>query len=71
LPLEEIAKVGSAPQSLEEALDAPEADHQFLLNGHVFAQDVVKTHLNYKRSREIDEIRLRPHPYEFFPYYDV
>jgi glutamine synthetase len=71
LPPEELAKVPSAPGSLEEALDALEADYQFPLKGHVFTQDVVETHLNYKRSREIDEIRLRPHPYEFFLYYDV
>jgi glutamine synthetase len=71
LPPEELAKVPSAPGSLDEALDALEADHQFLLKGQVFTQDVVETHLNYKRSREIDEIRLRPHPYEFFLYYDV
>ena len=71
LPPEELAKVPSAPGSLEEALDALEADYQFLLKGHVFTQDVVETHLNYKRSREIDEIRLRSHPYEFFLYYDV
>ena len=46
------------------------ADHQFLLKGNVFTQDVVETHLSYKRTREIDEICLRPHPYEFFLYYD-
>jgi glutamine synthetase len=71
LPPEERAKVPSAPGSLEEALDALEADHQFLLKGDVFTKDVVETHLSYKRSRELDEIRLRPHPYEFFLYYDV
>ena len=71
LPPEELAKVPSAPGSLEEALDALEGDHQFLLKGDVFTKDVVETHLNYKRSHEIDEIRLRPHPYEFFLYYDV
>jgi glutamine synthetase len=71
LPPEESAKIPSAPGTLEEALDALEADHQFLLKGDVFTKDVVETHLGYKRSREIDEIRLRPHPYEFFLYYDV
>ncbi len=71
LPPEELAKVPSAPGSLEEALDALENDHQFLLKGDVFTGDLVETHLNYKRSREIDEMRLRPHPYEFFLYYDV
>jgi glutamine synthetase len=71
LPPEELARVPSAPGSLEEALDALEADHQFLLKGNVFTRDVVETHLSYKRSREVDEIRLRPHPYEFFLYYDI
>jgi glutamine synthetase len=52
-------------------LNALEADHAFLLKGDVFTPDVVDTHLSYKRSREVDEMRLRPHPYEFFLYYDV
>ena len=71
LPPEELAKVPSAPGSLEEALAALEADYQFLLKGDVFTRDVIETHLDYKRSREVDEIRLRPHPYEFVLYYDV
>ena len=71
LPPEELKEVPSAPGSLEEALDALEADHQFLLKGDVFTQDVIQTHLAYKRSHEIDEMRLRPHPYEFCLYYDV
>jgi glutamine synthetase len=71
LPPEEMARVPKAPGTLDEALDALEGDHQFLLAGNVFTKDVVDTHLSYKRSREIDEIRLRPHPYEFFLYYDV
>jgi glutamine synthetase len=71
LPPEEMARVPKAPGTLDEALEALEGDHQFLLAGNVFTKDVVDTHLSYKRSREIDEIRLRPHPYEFFLYYDV
>jgi glutamine synthetase len=71
LPPEELAKVRSTPGSLEEALRALEADRDFLLKGDVFTEDVIETHLNYKRSREIDEIRLRPHPYEFLLYYDI
>ena len=71
LPPEELKRVPSAPGSLEEALSALEADHQFLLKGGVFTTDVIETHLSYKRRREIDEIRLRPHPYEFVLYYDV
>jgi glutamine synthetase len=71
LPPEEMARVPKAPGTLDEALDALEKDHKFLLEGNVFTQDVIDTYLSYKRSREIDEIRLRPHPYEFFLYYDI
>jgi len=71
LPPEELDKVPTAPGSLEEALDALEADHQFLLKGDVFTEDVIETYIDYKRSHEVDEIRLRPHPYEFFLYYDA
>jgi glutamine synthetase len=71
LPPAERAKVPSTPGSLEEALDALEGDHQFLLRGDVFTKDAIETYLSYKRSRELDEIRLRPHPCEFFLYYDV
>jgi glutamine synthetase len=70
LPPEEMARVPKAPGTLDEALDALEGDHAFLMEGNVFTQDVIDTYLRYKRS-EIDEIRLRPHPYEFFLYYDV
>jgi glutamine synthetase len=71
LPPEELARVPSTPASLEQALDALEADHQFLLKGDVFTSDVIATYLSYKRAREVDEMRLRPHPYEFVLYYDV
>ncbi|MDJ1160105.1 type I glutamate--ammonia ligase [Chelatococcus sp. SYSU_G07232] len=68
---EKRAAIPSTPASLEAALDALEADHAFLLEGGVFTPDVIETYLAYKRAREIDEIRLRPHPYEFVLYYDV
>jgi len=71
LPPQEMAKVPKAPGTLDEALHALEGDHTFLLEGDVFTKDVIETYLSYKRSREIDEIRLRPHPYEFFLYYDI
>jgi len=71
LPPVERAKIKSTPGSLDEALDALQADHQFLLKGDVFTRDAVGTYISYKRSREIDEIRLRPHPYEFLLYYDI
>jgi glutamine synthetase len=66
-----MARVPKAPGTLDEALDALEKDHKFLVEGNVFTQDVIDTYLSYKRSHEIDEIRLRPHPYEFFLYYDI
>ena len=63
--------VKQVPGSLEEVLDALEADHQFLLEGGVFTPDVIETWLEYKRKKEVDAVRLRPHPYEFFLYYDA
>ena len=71
LPPEEAAQVKSTPASLDEALDALEADHAFLLKGDVFTPDVIEMWLDYKRKNEIDPLRLRPHPYEFFLYYDM
>lgn len=71
LPPEEAANVPKTPGSLAEALDALEADHEFLLRGDVFTQDVIDTWLSYKRENEVDAMRLRPHPYEFCLYYDV
>ena len=68
---EERAKVKSVAGSLEEALDNLEKDHAFLLKGNVFTQDVIDTWLDYKRTKELDAIRLRPHPYEFALYYDI
>ena len=71
LPPEEAAEIKSTPGSLEDALDALEADHDFLLKGDVFTQDVIDMWLSYKRENEVDAIRLRPHPYEFALYYDI
>ena len=71
LPPEELAKVPQVPGSLDQALDALEADHEFLLAGGVFTPDVIDTWVEYKRENEIDAVRLRPHPYEFYMYYDI
>jgi glutamine synthetase len=59
------------PGSLSESLDALEKDHAFLLQGDVFTPDVVETWLSMKRSKDVAAINLRPHPYEFFLYYDA
>jgi len=68
---EDKAKVKSTPGSLEEVLDALEKDHDFLLKGDVFTPDVIETWISYKRTHEVDAIRLRPHPYEFAMYFDI
>ncbi|HWR35117.1 MAG TPA: type I glutamate--ammonia ligase [Clostridia bacterium] len=68
---EELKNVPSMPGSLEHALDALEADHQFLLKGDVFTEDLLATYIDYKREKEVNAIRLRPHPYEFQMYYDI
>jgi glutamine synthetase len=67
----EAAKIRTMPGSLDEALNNLEKDHQFLLKGGVFSEDLIDTWIGYKRSKEVDTMRLRPHPYEFFLYYDV
>ena len=65
------AKVKQVPGSLEEVLNALEQDHEFLLQGNVFTKDLIETWIAYKREKEVDPIRLRPHPYEFHLYYDI
>ena len=68
---EEEKAVPTIPGSLEEALDALEEDNEFLLKGGVFTSDVLEVWLEYKRQHEIDPVRLRPHPWEFYLYFDV
>jgi len=67
---EEMKRVPNVAGSLEEALDCLEKDHEFLLKGDVFTTDFLDTWIATKR-KEHDELRLRPHPYEFFLYYDA
>jgi len=68
---EELAKVPSMPGSLDSALDALSRDCQFLMKGDVFTEEMLNTYIDYKREKEVDALRLRPHPYEFMMYYDV
>jgi len=68
---EELAEIPSVPASLDDALDALEQDHEFLLKGDVFTEDLIETWIEYKREQEVDPVRLRPHPWEFALYYDV
>ena len=63
--------IKTVPGSLAESVAALEADHQFLLEGDVFTPDVIETWIAMKRSKDIAPVNLRPHPYEFFLYYDA
>jgi glutamine synthetase len=68
---EEMKSVPSMPASLDEALDCLEQDHEFLLKGDVFGEELIETYINYKRTAEAAAVRLRPHPFEFALYYDI
>ncbi|MEE4262478.1 MAG: type I glutamate--ammonia ligase [Desulfobacteraceae bacterium] len=71
LPPEELAEIPSAPGSLDEALEALKADQEFLLKGDVFTQDAIDMWIDYKTENEINDVKLRPHPHEFYLYYDI
>ncbi len=71
LPPQEAAKVPKTPGSLRAALEALEADHEFLLRGDVFTEDVIETWIDYKMENEVMALDLRPHPWEFSLYYDI
>jgi glutamine synthetase len=66
-----LAEIPSAPGSLDEALAALKDDQEFLLKGDVFTQDAIDMWIEYKTENEINDIKLRPHPHEFYLYYDI
>jgi len=68
---EEERAIPTVPGSLDEALQALEEDHDFLTNKGVFTSDVLDVWVEYKRESEVDPVRLRPHPWEFYLYFDV
>jgi glutamine synthetase len=67
---EELAKYAKTPATLDDAVDALETDHAFLLEGGVFTQALIDAWITWKRVNELDPLALRPHPYEFALYYD-
>jgi glutamine synthetase len=71
LSAEELKYVPSLPGSLEESLKAMDKDHAFLTKGGVFTEDFIRLWIDYKMSREVNPMRMRPHPYEFHLYYDI
>jgi glutamine synthetase len=68
---EELKDVPSTPESLGHALKALQEDHEYLLKGDVFTEDVINTWINYKITKEIKPAALRPTPFEYEMYYDV
>ena len=66
----ELEKYRHTPATLDEAIDALEADHEFLTAGGVFTDDLVEAWITWKRQEELNELAMRPHPYEFHMYYD-
>ena len=71
LPPEEDAKIPTTAGSLDVALTHLENDYEYLLKGDVFTKDVIENWVDYKRTNEVDQIRLRPHPHEFTLYFDI
>jgi glutamine synthetase len=71
LPPEELRNLPAVPRSLEEALAGLDADHEFLLEGGVFTEDLLETYIEYKLDEEVAQVGLRPHPLEFQLYYDI
>ncbi|MBA2747348.1 MAG: type I glutamate--ammonia ligase, partial [Tatlockia sp.] len=67
---EELSKVPSTPGSLEAALESLEHNHDFLTESGVFSEDFIQNWITYKLDKEVNPMRLRPHPYEFSLYYD-
>jgi glutamine synthetase len=68
---EEMKSVPSMPASLDEALECLQNDHEFMLKGDVFTEELIETFIEYKTKNEVDAVRLWPHPYEFQLYYDI
>jgi glutamine synthetase len=68
---DDAKKLRTIPHTLEASLEALKNDHEYLLVGDVFTKDVIETWINYKKEKEIDTLKLRPHPFEFHLYFDV
>ena len=71
LSRDELARIKTVPGSLAESLHALEHDHEFLLEGGVFTTGLLETYIDYKITREVQPVNMRPHPYEFHLYYDA
>ncbi|MEA5473124.1 type I glutamate--ammonia ligase [Synechococcus sp. CCY9201] len=70
LPADQRTRIASLPASLSGALEALEADQDYLLAGGVFSEDFVANWIALKHA-EVQQLRQRPHPCEFSLYYDI
>ncbi|GAB3623490.1 type I glutamate--ammonia ligase [Mariniluteicoccus endophyticus] len=70
LPPAEYDDIAVVPPTLEAVLDSLEEDHEYLLQGDVFTEDLIETWIDLKRA-DVDAVRVRPHPHEFEMYYDM
>ena len=68
---EELKDIPQDAGHLEEALECLEQDHEFLLKGDVFTEDVIETWIEYKYDKEVNPVRMRPSPLEFSLYFDI
>jgi glutamine synthetase len=71
MPIEEYLKLNHAPETFRLALYNLQKDHDFLLKGDVFTEELINTYIKYKIENEVNQVQLRPHPYEFHLYYEV
>ena len=67
----EKAGISSTPGSLKEVIDGLERDRGFLKKGEVFTDDLINSYVDYKRKNEIDQVALRPHPWEYALYFEI
>jgi glutamine synthetase len=70
LPAEEAKAIPTVAHTLTMALDALEADHEFLLRGGVFSKEMLEAYIGLKRA-DVDRLNMTPHPVEFDMYYSV
>ena len=70
LPDEEKAKLKALPTTLDAALDALEADHDYLTAGGVFPEHLIKNFIANKR-KECMQMAAIPHPAEFEKYFNL
>ncbi len=71
MPPEDAAKLKTVPGSLRESLAALEADNAYLTEGGVFTREFIDKWISYKIEKELKPVEIRPHPYEFYLYFDV